>query len=51
MNKNQEEMKNTLEGINTRIDKAEDWMSKLEDKVNKHLEQQHEKDSERTKTV
>ena len=37
MNKNQEEMKNTLEGINTRLDKAEDWMSKLEDKVNKHL--------------
>ena len=27
------EMKNTLEGINTRINEAEEWISKLKDRV------------------
>ena len=49
INRNQEEMKNTiseiknkLEGIASRMDEAEDWISELEDKVdrNTHLEQQ-----------
>ena len=49
INRNQEEMKNTiseiknkLEGIAIRMDEAEDWISELEDKVdrNTHLEQQ-----------
>ena len=26
-------MKNALEGINSRLDEEEDWISKLEDKV------------------
>ena len=40
MNKNHKEMKNTTsemknipEGIKSRLDEAEDWISKLEDKV------------------
>ena len=38
-------MKNTLEGINSRLDEAEDWMSDMEDKVtgNTQSEQQKEK--------
>ena len=39
------EMKNTLEGINSRLDQTEDQISDLGDKVseNTQLEQQHEK--------
>ena len=33
MNNTITEIKNTLEGINSRITKAEEWMSKLEDKM------------------
>ena len=38
-------MKNTLEGIKCRLDKAEDWINELEDKVteNTQSEQQQEK--------
>ena len=38
-------MKNTLDGIKIRLDEAEDWISKLEDKLerNTQAEQQHEK--------
>ena len=32
INKGQEEMKNTVEGIKSRLDEAEDWISKLDDK-------------------
>lgn len=37
--------KNTLEGINSRVDEAEDQISRLEDKVteNTQVEQQQEK--------
>ena len=45
MNKNQEEMKNTvsemkntLEGITIRPDEAEDWISELEDKVERNTQ-------------
>ena len=43
--KNQPEMKNTLDGINSRSDEAENPISDLEDKVleNIQLEQQKEK--------
>ena len=40
--KNKSEMKDTLEGINSRVDEAEDLIN-LEDKVEKNLEQQKEK--------
>ena len=45
MTENQEEMKSTLEGIKSRLDGAEDWISELEDKVerNTQVEQLHEK--------
>ena len=38
-------MKTILEGINTSLDKAEDWLSNVEDKVaeNTQSEQQKEK--------
>ena len=36
MTENQEEMKNTLEGIKSRLDGAEDWISELEDKVERN---------------
>ena len=29
------EQRNTVEGIKTRLDEAEDWISELEDKVEK----------------
>ena len=51
-NKDQEEMKNTIselkntvEGINSRLDEAKDWISKLEDKVEKNT--QNEKGKEK----
>ena len=39
------ERKNTLEGINSRLDEVEDWISNLEDKVaeDTQSEQQQEK--------
>ena len=38
-------MKNKLQGINSRLDKAEGWINDLEDKVEKHTlsEQKKEK--------
>ena len=45
MNNSQEEMKNTLEWIKSRLDEAEDWISVLEKKVGKNsqTEQQNGK--------
>ena len=44
-------MKNTVEEIKTRLDEAEDWISELDNKVEKNsqIEQQNEKDSKRIK--
>ena len=39
MNNTITEMKNTLEGINTRITKAEEWMSDLKDRMLESLPQ------------
>lgn len=38
------EIKNTLDGINSRLEEAEDWISEWEDRIEKnaHLEQQLE---------
>ena len=35
MNESQEGIKNTLEGIKSRVDEAGYWISKLEDKIEK----------------
>ena len=45
------QIKNTLEGITSRLDEAEDQFNELEDKAerNTHIEQLHEKDSKRMK--
>ena len=50
INKGQEEMKNTIselktivEGINSRLDEAQDQISKLEDKVEKNTQNEQEK--------
>ena len=47
INKGQEEMKNiiselqnTVEGIKSRLDEAEDWISELEDKVEKNTQKE-----------
>ena len=37
------EINNTLEGINSRLDKAEDWISYLENKVEKTPRQRNKK--------
>ena len=39
-------MKNTLDGINSRSDEAEDWISDLEDKVEKKSKQSSKKKKE-----
>ena len=42
MNNTITEMKNTLEGINSRITKAEEWISELEEKmVEKNAKEQN----------
>ena len=38
------ELKNTVEGIKTRLDEAEDQISKLEDKVEKNTKNEQEKE-------
>ena len=45
------ELKNTVEGIKSRLDEAEDWTSKLEDKVHRNTEisKKRKRGSERTK--
>ena len=45
------ELKNTVEGIKSRLEEAENWMSELEDKVEKNTQKEHEKEkgSERMK--
>ena len=37
-------MKNIVEGIKSRLDEAEDWISKLEDKVEKTTQNEQEKE-------
>ena len=37
-------MKNTVEGIKCRLNEAEDWVSKLEDKVEKNTQKEQEKE-------
>ena len=50
INKGQEETKNTIselntvEGIKSRLDEAEDQISKLEDKVEKYTQKEQEKE-------
>ena len=50
INKGQEEMKNTIselntvEGIKSRLDEAEYWISELEDKVEKNTQNEQEKE-------
>ena len=41
------EMKNTVEGIKSRLDEAEDWNSKLEDKVEKKTPRQNTQETPR----
>ena len=38
------EMKNTGKGLKSRLDKAEDWISELEDKVEKNTHKEQEKE-------
>ena len=38
------ELKNTAEGIKTKLNEAEDWISELEDKVEKNTQNEHEKE-------
>ena len=53
MNTTITEMKNTLEGINSRITEAEEWISDLEDRKVEitATEQNKEKRTKRNKTV
>ena len=53
MTENQEEMKSTLEGIKSRLDGAEDWISELEDKLERNTlsEQQNEKKPSRSRRI
>ena len=44
-------MKNTLEGINSRLNETEEWISELEDKVMEITEVKQEKESKERKTV
>ena len=37
-------MKATLEGINSRLDKAENWISDLEDQVEKNTQAEQQKE-------
>jgi len=41
-------MKNTLEGINSRLDDTEKWISNLEDRI-VHITQSHNQNSKRKK--
>ena len=38
------ELKNTVEGIQSRLDEAEDWTSELEDKVEKNTQNEQDKE-------
>ena len=41
-------MKNTVEGMKTRPDEAEDQISELEDKVDKNTQKEQEKEKRKT---
>ena len=38
------ELKNTVEGIKSRLDEAEDWITKLVDRVKKNTQKEQEKE-------
>ena len=40
------EMKNTIEGINSRVDEADVWISELEDKVGTNTQTEQEKEKQ-----
>ena len=42
-------MKNTLEGINSRLNDTEEWISKLEDRVEEINDAEHKKEKKRMK--
>ena len=44
MNKTISELQNTVEGIKSRFDEAEDWVSELENKVEKNTQNEQEKE-------
>ena len=44
MNNTISELKNTIEGMKSRFDEAEYWMSELEDKVEKNTQKEQEKE-------
>ena len=46
MNNTITEMKNTLEGNNSRITEAEEWISDLEDRMVKFIAVEHSKEKE-----
>ena len=41
------EMKITLQGMNSRLDKAEDWVSNLKDKVAENTQSEQQKESKK----
>ena len=43
------ELKNTVEGMKSRLDEAEDWFSELQDKVEKNTQKDQEKEKRLTK--
>ena len=43
MKNNISELENTVEGMKSRLDEAEDWISELEDKVEKNTQKEQEK--------
>ena len=40
------EMKNTLEGINSKFDETENWISNLEDKVAENIQSEQKREKE-----
>lgn len=44
-------LKNTVEGFNSRLDKAEEWVNKTEDKAMKLTQTKHKKEKKRKKKV
>ena len=42
--KDQSEMKNSLEGVNGRVNKAEDWISDLADEVAENTQSERQKE-------
>ena len=38
------DLKNTVEGIKSRLNEGEDWISEIEDKVEKNIQEEEEKE-------